>query len=225
MPNPNDAALDPLTARKPALEAWLRREDIDMPEDADIRTLRATVVRRMKRKRRVCARELFGAVFGANTALSVADLKKIAVDIHTNGLECRRSEKVIFKLDDISDEMLVTRHMPDCKGTISNGICRKCGDISIGRPVFKFELVIVDLKDPDVMLEVGGANGVGQSIFKDKGPELVKNMDRSDIDDIIESWTEVPILAQVFIVYTPEQDKVMMYPFNMRKLPMSYLPE
>ena len=43
-------------------------------------------------------------------------------------------------------------------------------------------------------------------------------MSRVELDDIIEQWTEVPILAKVVMSLDIETDKVKMFPYELRRL-------
>ena len=221
--NISTPSFDPLTARKPTLIQYLQQESIDIPDTEDTRSIRAAVIRRLKRRRREQERrDLAGAVFGYQTALSLAQVKAIASEMVSADIECRRFEKVIFKIDDISDDVIAMRHLPECKGLIQNGKCKSCGETTDGQAAFKLELVLEDVKDASVKLETGGGDALGNALFK-KSASVVQAMSRSELDDVVETWVEVPILASMCLAYNTSMGKVSAYPFKLRRLTAAYV--
>ena len=72
--------------------------------------------------------------------------------------------------------------------------------------------------------EVPQGHGIGASFFNGKSAGHVCGMSRAELDDVIDSWTEVPIIAKVAISVDPETDQIKMFPYQMRRLPMSHMP-
>lgn len=144
-----------------------------------------------------------------------------------DGLTGTQHPRVLFKIDDVDDDMMVMRHQADtngCRGKVVDGVCRKCGEATPGVHCFSFELVLMDLEDSDVFVSIMGADGIGASFFNGKSAGHVCGMSRAELDDVIDSWTEVPIIAKVAISVDPETDQIKMFPYQMRRLPMSYMP-
>ena len=87
---------DPLTARKPQLSQFLRAEGVQWADDGDVRGMRAAAIRRLKRKTREEGRkDPLGAVFGADTALSLSEVVSLARDMRANAFNCKRFERVL----------------------------------------------------------------------------------------------------------------------------------
>ena len=160
--------------------------------------------------------------------MSINELKAVGEKMRSQGLTGKRFPKVMFKIDDITDDMIVLRHtsdMDDCRGKVVDGKCKSCGEHTSGVHCFRFEMVLADLQDNDSFLEIMGADGIGSALFKGRSAGVVSGMSRAEIDDIIDKWTEVPIIASFAVSVDPESDEVKMFPFNMRRLPMSYMPK
>ena len=71
--------------------------------------------------------------------------------------------------DDVADDMLVLRHEKDlngCRGKVEDGVCKKCGCSTPGVHCFKFEVVLADLNNAEVLLPIMGADGIGSSLFR-----------------------------------------------------------
>merc|ERR1712039_368886 len=136
------------TARKAQLSQFLRAEGIQWADDGDVRGMRAAAIRRLKRKAREKGRkDPLGVVFGADTALSLSDVLALAKDMRANGFSCKRFERILFKIDDVADNMTVLKHKPECMGRVVDGKCRKCGEVTPGETSYKLELVLADLKN------------------------------------------------------------------------------
>ena len=70
--------------------------------------------------------------------------------------DCKRFKKVIFKLDDVADDMIVQRHSGSCRGTVEHGKCKRCDEPTDGIACWAMSLVIQDISDKTVKLEVPG---------------------------------------------------------------------
>merc|ERR1712146_72202 len=105
---------------------------------------------------------------------------------------------------------------------IEDGVCKKCGCSTPGVHCFKFEVVLADLNDAEVLLPIMGADGIGSSLFHGKSAGEVSGMSRSELDDVIDKWTGVPIIAKFAISVDPDTDELKVFPYQMRRLPMSY---
>ena len=211
-------------ASKRELEKYLKEIKEPFEASDDVLSLRVKALRRVKRKRREEGRtDSAGVVFGAHTAYSLTELGAIAKDVRANGADCKRFEKVLFCLDDLADNMTTVKHLEgDCGGKIVDGKCSRCSTITPGEVAFKFELVVTDLRDRAFQMDMFGAKGMGNSLFPGKAARDVAAMDRSALDDLVDSWTEVPILAQGVLVYSTESDQVSIYPYQLRRLPNDY---
>ena len=100
----------------------------------------------------------------------------------------------------------------------SHAAIRQTGKLA----AFKLELVLEDLKDASVKLETGGGDALGNALFK-KSASIVQAMSRAELDDVVETWVEVPILANMCLSYSAAIGKVSAYPFKLRRLPDSYV--
>ena len=223
MPLSLDAAR---TANRRELEKFLKEVRVAFAASDETAKLRVFAIRYIKRKTREDGRvDPAGVVFGAHTAYSLSELKTLAKDIRANGIDVKRFEKVLFRLDDLADAVTTVKHLEGgCKGRVDAGKCCRCQAITPGEVAFKFELVAQDLRDHEVKMDMFGADGMGKSLFAGKAAQDVAAMERSDLDDLIDSWTEVPILAKVVMVYSSESDQVSVYPWQLRRLPLDFLP-
>ena len=149
---------EPLTPPAAELKAWLRKHGVDLEGENDTKTLRVMCLCRMKRQEREKRRDdPLGSVWGADTALSVSELKvEIGSMRKTCMNDCKRFKKVIFKLDDVADDMIVQRHSGSCRGTVEHGKCKRCGELTDGIACWAMSLVVQDISDKTVKLEVPG---------------------------------------------------------------------
>ena len=87
----------------------------------------ATIKRKTREDGRV---DPAGVVFGAHTAYSLSELKTLAKDIRANGIDVKRFEKVLFRLDDLADAVTTVKHLEGgCKGRVDAGKCCRCHDV------------------------------------------------------------------------------------------------
>ena len=134
------ADLDPVTARPNKLKEYLRNEAIEFDDAADARELRTLCVRRMRRKAREQRRsDPLASAWGVDTAYSVSALKELAENMKTHSLMGKRFEKVLFKIDDVNDNIIVHRHSDSCWRRIVDGMCPECKVTTPGIPCFSTE--------------------------------------------------------------------------------------
>merc|ERR1712087_875108 len=138
---------NPLTANQKQLSRFLKDEGMSFADSGDLREMRAHAIRRLKRKNREQERnDPMGVAFGIDTALTIEEVKALANDMRKNAIDCKRFERVIFKIDDIADDMFVLKHLPVCNGRIVKGQCRKCNEVTPGGLAYRLELILADLK-------------------------------------------------------------------------------
>lgn len=214
------AAFDPNTASEQRLRKYLADHSVDVDmQGVDRRSLRAAVVRHMKRLSRQARRsDPLGPIWGADTALSVSALKDLMVQMRTDMLTGDRFEKVIFKLDDISDDMVVLRHSEDCRSKVRNGMCQRCREHTDGVWCFAMDMLLQDTQHADVRLELSGFAGVGRNLFGSRSAREVHSMTQDERDDIIDAWTEVPILAKCALSLDTESDTVKCRLYDLKRL-------
>merc|ERR1719152_217151 len=173
----------------------------------------------MKRVSREARRtDPLGPVWGADTALSVAALKDLREQLRTDMITGDRFEKVIFKLDDISDDMVILRHSEDCRSKVMDGRCAKCGCSTEGVWCFRMDMMLQDTQKPHVKLELCGFAAVGRSLFGGKSAREVACMSQNERDDVIDKWTEVAVLAKCALKYDPEADTVKCNLYDLKRL-------
>ena len=89
--------------------------------------------------------------------------------------------------------MIVLRYLTECRSSVVDGRCRRCQVAAMGELSFKLELCVADLRNVVVKMTLPGADSVGAALFPGMTATMVNALDRRQQDDIVESWTEVPI--------------------------------
>ena len=133
------------------------------------------------------------------------------------------------KLIQIELPLVVLRHSKECRGQIKHGVCRQChkevneidGDLS-----FHMAFELQDLEDKKIFHSMIGYGAAAKSIFGSNAtPESVRDMEKKDVYDVLESWMEVAINVQAVIEFDTKRGMCRVSPYDISKLSLNYMPE
>lgn len=219
-----DAEIASTTANMPKIKAWLRANNITLPEGASDGQLRVLVRRRQVRK----ANNIPGQapIRGVVSATSLSQFKGTINMMNTNGYGPKAHLCFNAKLLFIEPEITILRHSATCRGVIKNGQCSACNEQSIGEPSYYFSFMLCDLENSKDLFNLIGYKAAGEAIFgKGKTATQVQDMHGDAVADVLEEWSEVPINIHAVVEYEIVKGKTRISPYNLMRMPLDYLTE
>lgn len=125
--------------------------------------------------------------------------------------------------DIIIDRCTGPEDIGGCKGMVLGGKCRTCDRPTVGVKNFLMKLQLVDLADSKIRYEMTAWKAIAKQIFGTENAAEVAAREKSEIEDILETWALIPVQIKVLTEYDVAKGNVRVIPFHIAKLSLDYV--